>query len=176
MSKKLGYCRSCTVSIVLAFHKHNSLPLGHIRAFISFYYRASWKQLSAATDPNFSHFFTFNVGIKKVWYKRKQMSYSWKPILGQIFSWGPNFIWILLSPPTRQLGKIRRNNCPCEIITFINQNWSKMGTCSQNVLWHTQVQAKCFIILDPGEIRRKHWPCEIIMFINLLILVIIEVK
>ena len=65
MSKKLGYCRSCTVSIVLAFHKHNSLPLGHIRAFISFYYRASWKQLSAATEPEFSHFFTFNVGIKK---------------------------------------------------------------------------------------------------------------
>ena len=32
-----GYCPWCTVSIVLYFHKHNSLPLGQIRAFTSFY-------------------------------------------------------------------------------------------------------------------------------------------
>ena len=34
---KFWHCPSCTVSIVLAFHKHNSLPLGQIRDYISFY-------------------------------------------------------------------------------------------------------------------------------------------
>ena len=35
LSNKFGYCPWCTVSIVLYFHKHNSLPLGQIQAFIS---------------------------------------------------------------------------------------------------------------------------------------------
>ena len=35
LSNKFGYCPWCTVSIVLYFHKHNNLPLGYIRAFIS---------------------------------------------------------------------------------------------------------------------------------------------
>ena len=34
------YCPSLSVSIILAFHKHNSLPLGPLWAFISFYWRA----------------------------------------------------------------------------------------------------------------------------------------
>ena len=37
LSNKFVYCPSWTISTVLAFHKHNSLPLGHIQAFISFY-------------------------------------------------------------------------------------------------------------------------------------------
>ena len=35
LSNKVGYCPSCTVSIVLVFNKHYSLPLGQIRAFLS---------------------------------------------------------------------------------------------------------------------------------------------
>ena len=36
LSNKFGYCPSCTtLSIVLAFHKHYSLPLGKTRAFTS---------------------------------------------------------------------------------------------------------------------------------------------
>ena len=35
LSNKFGYCPLYTVSIVLQVHKHNSLPLGQIRAFIS---------------------------------------------------------------------------------------------------------------------------------------------
>ena len=34
LSNKFGYCPSCIISIVLAFLKHYSLPLGHIRSFI----------------------------------------------------------------------------------------------------------------------------------------------
>ena len=43
LSNKFGNCPSYTVSIVFAFHKHNSIPLGQIRAFISFFsYRVPW--------------------------------------------------------------------------------------------------------------------------------------
>ena len=37
LSNELGYCPSCTDSIVLPLHKHNSLPLGQMQAFLSFY-------------------------------------------------------------------------------------------------------------------------------------------
>ena len=33
---KLGYCPSGTVSVLLAFHKRNSLPVGQMRAFMCF--------------------------------------------------------------------------------------------------------------------------------------------
>ena len=37
MSNKFGHCPSWTVSVVISFHKYNSLQVGLIHAFISFY-------------------------------------------------------------------------------------------------------------------------------------------
>ena len=42
LSNKSGYCPLYIVSFVLQVHKHNSLPLEQIQAFIFFYKRASW--------------------------------------------------------------------------------------------------------------------------------------
>ena len=41
LSSKFSHHHLCTVSNILAFNKHNSLPLVKIRTFISFYYRAA---------------------------------------------------------------------------------------------------------------------------------------
>ena len=51
LSNKFGYCHLWTVSIILAFDKHNRIPLGQIGAFISFDYRAQRSSIFNKVDP-----------------------------------------------------------------------------------------------------------------------------
>ena len=71
LSNKVGHCPSRIVSIILQFHKRNSLPLGPLRDFISSHLRApgtfqsrqSFMKRSSSTPISFRELHTESIAF-----------------------------------------------------------------------------------------------------------------